>query len=94
MSSTHTVTVPLAWEEAVQRTREALAAEPDLGALMPCNVVVRRGKDATETTIQAIDPQTLYRLSGSPAVRDVANEADTNLREALASLEGAGSSIS
>jgi hypothetical protein len=52
-------------------------------------VVVRRGKDATETDIQA-----MVRLSDSPAVRDVANEADTNLRAALASLEGAGSSVS
>lgn len=136
MSYTHTVTVPLTWEEAVQRTREALAgqgfgilseidvratfeaklgagaaeelgdymilgacnpalasralsAEPDMGALLPCNVVVRRGKDAAETTIQAIDPQTMVKLSNSPAVRDVANDADTRLRAALRTLSGA-----
>ncbi len=136
MSYTHTVTVPLTWEEAVQRTREALAgqgfgilseidvratfeaklgagaaeelgdymilgacnpalasralsAEPDMGALLPCNVVVRRGKDAAETTIQAIDPQTMVKLSNSPAVRDVANDADTRLRAALHTLSGA-----
>jgi uncharacterized protein (DUF302 family) len=64
----------------------ALAAEPELGVLLPCNVVVRRGKDAAETTIDAIDPQTMVQLSGSPAVRDVANDADTRLRAALASL--------
>lgn len=136
MSYTHTVTVPLGWEEAVQRTREALAgegfgilseinvratfeaklgadaaedlgdyvilgacnpdlasralaAEPDMGALLPCNVVVRRGKDAVETTIQAIDPQTMVKLSDSPAVRDVANDADARLRAALRTLNGA-----
>lgn len=136
MSYTHTVTVPMTWEEAVQRTREALAgqgfgilseidvratfeaklgagaaeelgdymilgacnpalasralsAEPDMGALLPCNVVVRRGKDAAETTIQAIDPQTMVKLSNSPAVRDVANDADTRLRAALHTLSGA-----
>jgi uncharacterized protein (DUF302 family) len=135
MSYTHTVTVPLAWEEAVQRTREALAgqgfgilseidvratfeaklgagaaaelgdyiilgacnpalasralaAEPDMGALLPCNVVVRRGRDAAETTVQAIDPQTMVKLSDSPAVRDVANDADTRLRAALHTLSG------
>jgi uncharacterized protein (DUF302 family) len=66
--------------------RRALAAEPDLGALLPCNVVVRRGKDATETTVQAIDPQTMVKLSGSAAVRDVADDADTRLRAALDAL--------
>ena len=138
MSYTHTVTVPLGWEEAVQSTRDALAgqgfgilseidvratfeaklgtdaaeelgdyvilgacnpalasralsAEPDMGALLPCNVVVRRGRGAAETTIQAIDPQTMVKLSSSPAVRDVADDADTRLRAALASLSGAGS---
>jgi uncharacterized protein (DUF302 family) len=65
----------------------ALAAEPDLGALLPCNVVVRRGKDAEVTTIQAIDPQTMVQLSGSPEVQDVANDADARLRAALAALE-------
>lgn len=61
----------------------ALAAEPDLGALLPCNVVVRRGRDADMTTIQAIDPQTMVQLSGSPAVAEVANDADARLRAAL-----------
>lgn len=133
MSYTHTVTVPLSWEDAVQRTREALgeqgfgilteidvratfetklgteaadavgdyvilgacnptlasralAAEPELGALLPCNVVVRRGKDALETTVEAIDPQTMVQLSDRPAVREVADEADARLRKALARL--------
>jgi uncharacterized protein (DUF302 family) len=135
MSYTHTITVPLAWDEALQHTREALAdqgfgilseinvratfeaklgadaaasvgdyvilgacnpalasralaAEPDLGALLPCNVVVRRGADAGETTIQAIDPQTMVQLSANPAVKEVADDADTRLRAALASLSG------
>jgi uncharacterized protein (DUF302 family) len=37
----------------------ALAAEPEIGALLPCNVVVRQGKDAGTTIIEAIDPQTM-----------------------------------
>lgn len=65
----------------------ALAAEPDLGALLPCNVVVRRGKRAEVTTIQAIDPQTMVQLSDSPEVHEVANDADARLRAALADLD-------
>lgn len=64
----------------------ALAAEPEIGALLPCNVVVRRGKDADETTIEAIDPQTMVQLSASPAVKEVADDAGIRLRKALADL--------
>ena len=58
----------------------ALAAEPEIGALLPCNVVVRRSKDAGTTTIEAIDPQTMVQLSAAPAVKEVADDAGTRLR--------------
>jgi uncharacterized protein (DUF302 family) len=64
----------------------ALAAEPELGALLPCNVVVRQGKDAGTTTIEAIDPQTMVQLSAAPAVKEVADDAGSRLRKALADL--------
>ncbi|OAH63612.1 ABC transporter [Dietzia cinnamea] len=68
---------------------KALAAEPELGALLPCNVVVRRGKNAEQTTIEAIDPQTMVELSGSPQVREVADDADVRLRAALSAISDA-----
>lgn len=64
----------------------AIAAEPEMGALLPCNVVVRRGPDAESTTIEAIDPQTMVQLSSSAHVREVADDAGTRLRAALAAL--------
>ena len=64
----------------------ALAAEPEIGALLPCNVVVRRNKDADVTTVEAIDPQTMVQLSGSPSVKEIADDAGTRLRTALAGL--------
>jgi uncharacterized protein (DUF302 family) len=64
----------------------ALAAEPEIGALLPCNVVVRRGKDAEITTVEAIDPQTMVQLSAAPSVKEVADDAGTRLRKALADL--------
>ena len=64
----------------------ALAAEPEIGALLPCNVVVRRTKDAGMTTVEAIDPQTMVRLSAAPAVKEIADDAGSRLRKALADL--------
>ncbi|WP_454809257.1 DUF302 domain-containing protein [Paenarthrobacter nitroguajacolicus] len=64
----------------------ALAAEPEIGALLPCNVVVRRNKEADMTTVEAIDPQTMVQLSAAPAVKEIADDAGTRLRKALADL--------
>ncbi|SDQ03086.1 Uncharacterized conserved protein, DUF302 family [Arthrobacter crystallopoietes] len=61
----------------------------EIGALLPCNVVVRRNKDAAVTTIEAIDPQTMVQLSETPAVKEVADDAGTRLRAALAGLNEA-----
>ncbi|GAA1343401.1 DUF302 domain-containing protein [Arthrobacter roseus] len=69
-----------------QLASRALAADPGMGALLPCNVVVRRAKDATETTVEAIDPQTMVQLTDTPEVREVADDADTRLQAALKDL--------
>ena len=50
-------------------------------------MVVRRAPDADHTTVQAIDPQTMVQLSDSPAIGEVADDADTRLRAALEKLE-------
>lgn len=43
--------------------RKALAAHPDMGLLLPYNVVIRRGPHNGTTVIQTIDPQTMVQLS-------------------------------
>jgi len=67
----------------------ALTTEPDLGLLLPCNVVVRRAPGSATTIVQAIDPQTMVQLSGSAAIGEVASDAAVKLDAALARLEGA-----
>lgn len=67
--------------------QRALTAEPDMGLLLPCNVVIRRSPDATMTVVQAIDPKTMVQLSDTPAVQEVASVADARLRAALKDLE-------
>lgn len=65
---------------------KALAAEPQLGALLPCNVMVRRGIEGDQSIIYTVDSQTLVQLSDAPQVREV---ADARLRAALTSLANA-----
>jgi len=66
--------------------QHALTTEPDLGVLLPCNVVVRRGPTASETVVQTIDPQTMVQFSDNPVVKEVADDADARLRTALEKL--------
>ena len=54
-----------------------------IGLLLPCNVVVRRAPDASETTVEAIDPQTMVQLAGTAAIR--AARLPDSLAEPLAS---------
>ncbi|HET6968160.1 MAG TPA: DUF302 domain-containing protein [Ornithinibacter sp.] len=70
--------------------QRAVTSEPEVGLLLPCNVVVRRGPDATSTTVQAIDPSVISDLSGGPAVAEVAAEATALLKAALDLLSAGG----
>lgn len=66
--------------------QEAIASDPHIGLLLPCNVVIRRDPDADSTTIQTIDPQTMVQLSDAPAVAEVAADAERRLLAALKEL--------
>jgi len=63
----------------------ALSATPSLGALLPCNVVVRTAPDG-RTVVEAIDPDAMARLEDSPVVHQVAAEARQRLRASLDAL--------
>jgi uncharacterized protein (DUF302 family) len=65
---------------------KALSATPSLGALLPCNVVVRTGPDG-RTVVETIDPDAMARLEDSPIVREVAAEARQRLSAALDALQ-------
>ena len=62
----------------------SLRAEPSIGLLLPCNVVVRAHHD--KTIVEALDPQVMVRVTGNPALSEVADDAAARLRAALASL--------
>ena len=63
----------------------ALQAEPSVGLLLPCNVVVREVGGRSE--VAAVDPeQMLGMFGGDAAIRGVAAEASAGLRAAIAAL--------
>jgi len=62
----------------------ALQAEPSIGLLLPCNVVVRESEGGT--VVEAVDPQTLVTMTDNPDLQTVADEAKQRLESALAAL--------
>ena len=68
-----------------QLAHEALAAEPSIAALLPCNVVVRALDDST-TLVEAFDPDAMMGLADSDALDAVAADAKQRLTAALAAL--------
>lgn len=63
----------------------ALQAEPSIGILLPCNVVVRALNTRT-TAVEAMDPQLMVGLTGNHGLAEVAADAGQRLRAALDSL--------
>jgi uncharacterized protein (DUF302 family) len=64
----------------------ALTAEPGIGLLLPCNVIVRE-HDADRVEVSAIDPQVMADLVDHPEVASVAEEAAELIDAALDALE-------
>ena len=61
-----------------------LEIEPDLGVLLPCNVVVRA--DRTQVRVSAMEPNAAMRLAANPALVPLAAEARERLERALSRI--------
>jgi uncharacterized protein (DUF302 family) len=61
---------------------QALTAEPDLGVLLPCNVIVY--KRDSETHISAIDPERMLSIVGNEQLAPIAADVRRRLGEVVA----------
>ena len=68
-----------------QFAHQALEAEPQIGALLPCNVVVRNDL-AGKTIVEIMDPLAVLQLTGRPEIAVIAGEVRTRLERVLAAL--------
>lgn len=64
----------------------ALQAEPEIGLLLPCNVIVYEGTDG-KTVVSAVDPGAMMAVvAGNPAIAEVGEDARRRLTAAIDSL--------
>ena len=60
----------------------AIEADPSVGALLPCNVVLR--EDGPDTIVEALDPMAALGIVQVPSIQAVAEEARARLVRAIA----------
>jgi uncharacterized protein (DUF302 family) len=63
----------------------ALTAEPSIGLLLPCNVVVRQDA-AGSVHVEFMDPNAVLDLVGRPEVHQIAAEVRARLQRVMAAL--------
>ena len=64
---------------------QALDAEPSIGLLVPCNVVVREDR-AGSVHVEFLDPKPLFELTGRPEVEPLATEVRARLQRVMNAL--------
>ncbi len=70
-----------------QLAHRALQAEPELGLLLPCNVIVYDSGDGA-SRVSFVDPKQMMGMVQNEALAAVADEAETRLRRVAQKLAG------
>ena len=64
---------------------KALDLEPDIGLLLPCNVVVREESDG-QVSVLFLDPHIMIELVENKAIAEIANDARARLERVKAAI--------
>jgi uncharacterized protein (DUF302 family) len=62
----------------------AISADPSIGLLLPCNVVVQEADGGAIVSIA--DPRAMFTVVDNPALAPIVDEADQRLRRVMVSL--------
>ncbi len=68
-----------------QFAHQAIEAEPEIGALLPCNVVVRVDAGGA-TVVEIMDPNAVLQLVDRPEISAIAAQVRERLERVLAAL--------
>ncbi len=66
-------------------SQRMLDVEPAIGALLPCNVVLREDGDAV--VVEMMDPRMMVGMIDNAVVREIAEDTRGRLRKAMAAIE-------
>jgi uncharacterized protein (DUF302 family) len=64
---------------------KSLSAEPQIGLLLPCNVVVQEAPEGG-VIVSIADPRAMFSLVNNPRLAPIVDDADRRLRRVMASL--------
>jgi uncharacterized protein (DUF302 family) len=68
-----------------QLAHRALNEEPEIGLLLPCNVVVRA--EGSNSRVEIADPEAMLSIAGNEQLAALATEAKHRLQRALEALQ-------
>jgi len=69
-----------------QLAKEAIEAEPDIGLLLPCNVLLRE-EDGGKVNVGFMDPIAVLGMVDNPHIGEVAPKVQEKLKKVAASLQ-------
>ena len=67
---------------------KAIGADANMGALLPCNVVLRQGAGVDNVEVVFMDPAAVLGLVDEPGVDAIAQEVKSKLESVASSLTG------
>lgn len=64
---------------------QALSLEPQIGLLLPCNVVVQEGSEG-EVVVSIADPRAIFATVDNPRLASIVDDAERRLRRVMRTL--------